>query len=132
MTCTYPTGMLRRACGRDGVTSCVYCGEPFCEVHGDRGADYQDVCHRRACAAKQQDLETHTSWRRHVAIANEISICAELECGERMRFSCSQCRLLFCDVHVSEHDVKDTRVQPPQKVRVLVCSHCVQRRRVWE
>ncbi len=74
----------------------------------------------------------HTAWRRRVAVANQVSICAQLECSERMRFACSQCRLLFCDTHVREHDVKDTRVQPPIKIRTLVCSHCLERRRVWE
>lgn len=132
VTCTYSTGMLRRACGREVIASCVYCGEPFCESHGDRGPDFQDVCHRRACAAKQEDLRVHTAWRVQVAVSNRVSICAEIECGERMRFSCSQCRLLFCDTHVREHDVKDTRVQPPQKKRALVCAHCIERRKVWE
>lgn len=124
--------MLRRACGREAVTACVYCGQPFCPDHGERGADYQDVCHRKACAAKLRDLEAHTAWRREVMVANQVSICAHIECGDRMRFSCSQCRLLFCELHVREHDVKDTREQPPRKIRMLVCSHCIERRRVWE
>ncbi len=132
VSCTYPIGMLRRACGREAVTSCVYCGQPFCLTHGERGDDFQDVCHRRACTVKLRDLEAHTTWRREVLVSNRVSMCAQIECGERMRFSCSQCRLLFCDLHVREHDVKDTRVQPPRKVRALVCAHCVERRRIWE
>jgi hypothetical protein len=130
--CTYPIGLMRRACGRASVTSCVYCGEPFCETHGVRGEDYQDVCHRRACATKLHDLELHLAWRAQVIHSNRVSVCAEFECGERMRHACSQCRLLFCEVHVREHDVKDMRTVPPQKIRVLVCAHCIERRKVWE
>lgn len=132
VSCTYPIGFMRRACAREAVTACVYCGQPFCASHGDRGADFLDVCHRRTCAAKQRDLEVHTAWRREVVVSNNVSMCAHIECGERMRFACSQCRLLFCAIHVREHDVKDTRVLPARKVRVLVCAHCLERRRIWE
>lgn len=131
-TCTHPLGFLRRDCGREAVAACVYCGEPFCANHGVRGADYQDVCNRRSCAAKMRDLEVHLAWRLEVSHSNRVSMCAELECSERMRHACSQCRLLFCDIHVREHDVKDTRVQPARKVRALVCAHCLDRRKVWE
>jgi hypothetical protein len=130
--CTYPLGFLRRDCGREAVSACVYCGEPFCADHGVRGADYQDVCKRRACAAKLEDLELHLVWRVQVSHANRVSICAVLECSERMRHACSQCRLLFCEIHVREHDVKDTRVLPARKVRALVCAHCLERRKIWE
>jgi hypothetical protein len=124
--------MLRRACGREAITSCVYCGEPFCANHGDRGPDFQDVCHRRPCSAKKEDLEVHVQWRRQVSAANNVSMCAQPECAERMRHSCSQCRLLFCDEHVHERDLKDSRVQPARKVRLLVCAHCFERRKIWE
>ena len=46
--------------------------------------------------------------------------------------ACSQCRLLFCETHVTEHDVKDTSVLPVRKVRTLVCAHCLERRKIWE
>jgi hypothetical protein len=130
--CTYPLGFLRRGCGREAVTACVYCGEPFCADHGIRGPDYQDVCKRSACSAKFEDLQQHLAWRAQVSNANRVSICAEPECAERMRHACSQCRLLFCDLHIGEHDVKDTRVMPARKMRTLVCAHCLARRKIWE
>ena len=130
--CTYPLGWLRQACGREAITACVYCGEAFCANHGVRGADYQDVCKRRSCAAKLADLQAHLAWRGLSANSNRVSICAEPECAERMRHACSQCRLLFCEEHVREHDVKDTRVLPARKVRSLVCAHCLGRRKIWE
>ena len=130
--CTHPVGFLRRDCGRVAVTACVYCGEPFCENHGVRGPDYLDVCRRSACVAKLEDLQQHLAWRAQVSNANRVSVCAALDCSERMRHACSQCRLLFCEAHVSEHDVKDTRVLPARKVRTLVCEHCLERRKIWE
>jgi len=130
--CTHPVGLLRRDCGREAVTACVYCGEPFCANHGVRGPDYLDVCRRNACAAKLEDLQQHLAWRAQVSNANRVSVCAALDCNERMRHACSQCRLLFCETHVTEHDVKDTSVLPARKVRTLVCAHCLERRKIWE
>jgi hypothetical protein len=130
--CSIPLGFLRRPCGREAVSACVYCGGAFCANHGVRGADYQDVCKRRACAAKLEDLQEHLVWRGQVSHANNVSMCAEPDCAERMRHACSQCRLLFCDAHVAERDLKDTRVLPARKMRLLVCAHCFGRRKIWE
>jgi hypothetical protein len=131
-TCTYPGGLMRRACGRPTVTACVYCGEPFCDHHGTRHENYTDVCTRRACETKQEDLRLHLEWKARVTVSNDVSFCAQEECGERMRHQCSQCHLLFCADHVTEQDVAESRARGARKVRLLMCTHCVARRKIWE
>ncbi|MEZ4502255.1 MAG: hypothetical protein R3C39_06495 [Dehalococcoidia bacterium] len=130
-TCTLGGGLLRRACGRPALSACVYCGEPFCADHGERGPDYADVCARRECVAKQRDVEAHVEWKSRMQPLNDVSVCAEGECTERMRHQCSRCRLMFCAEHVKEVDVIDSTTRPPQRSRALVCPHCAARQSIW-
>jgi hypothetical protein len=111
----------------------VYCGEPFCEHHGKRGADYADVCDRRECVAKQRDVEAHIAWRQRVLLVfNRVSVCALESCDQRMRHECSRCRVMFCADHVKEMDVADRSTRPPQRSRALVCAHCAERASIWK
>ena len=124
--------MLRRSCDRDAITACVYCGEPFCALHGERGPDYADVCNRRECVAKQRDVEAHGDWRRRVQVFNRVSSCAAEPCNERMRHECSRCHIMFCEEHVKEVDVVDHSARSPQRSRALVCEHCAERAPIWK
>ena len=130
--CEFGGGLFRTACGREAVSECVYCGRPFCEWHGERGPDFADVCSRRACRAKQRDLAEHLAWRERSRAANATAVCAQEQCQERMRHECSQCRLQFCAEHVSEASVVSRRTEPPRRVLAVVCSHCLQRRKLWD
>lgn len=129
--CTYGGGFLRRGCGREAVTDCVYCGRPFCGEHGERGDQYMDVCARKHCRRKREDLDAHTVWRARVETANRVSVCADETCEARMRHACSRCTLLFCAEHVREMRVRDTTRQPAVEVKGLVCAHCADRRKIW-
>lgn len=130
-TCETAMGLLRRACGRPAITSCVYCGKPFCDRHGERGPDYMDVCSRSECQGKLRDIQEHQSWRREGAGSNSVSVCAEPECGLRLQHQCYQCRLGFCDAHLKEQDFTDKNRTPPRRVRALICAHCLARSKVW-
>ena len=130
-TCAYGNGFLRRGCGRQAVTDCVYCARPFCEGHGKRADDYMDVCARKRCREKLQDMRAHKEWRERVEVSNRISVCANEECGARLRHECSRCRLLFCEEHVKEQRVKDNSQQPAPEVLALICAHCSGRRKIW-
>ena len=129
--CTYGGGFLRRGCGRAAVTDCVYCARPFCDEHGERLADYMDVCARKRCQRKRQDLDAHNEWKARVEPANRVSVCADESCDTRMRHQCSRCRLMFCADHVREMRVRDTTRNPPADVKAAVCAHCAQRRKIW-
>ncbi|MFA7297878.1 MAG: hypothetical protein WC211_11960 [Dehalococcoidia bacterium] len=114
------------------IAECVYCGKPFCGRHGELGADYTNVCDRKACVTKVRDVEAHLEWKRRVEIANAVSVCAHEECEERMRHLCSRCQLMFCMTHISEHTVTNQQVRPPRREIVIMCVHCRSRRRVWD
>lgn len=129
--CRFGSGLLRRGCGREAITDCVYCTEPFCEAHGERAEDYLDVCARKRCREKLLDLRAHSHWRQSAAASNRLSVCAIEECAERMRHQCSRCRLLFCADHVRDREVSDHSVRPARKVLALVCAHCADRTRLW-
>jgi hypothetical protein len=124
--------MLRRGCGRQAITDCVYCARPFCEEHGERGDQYMDVCVRRHCQEKLRDVRAHEQWKRRVEVSNAVSVCADEECNSRLRHQCSRCRLLFCEAHVEERRVRDFRARPAIDVLALVCAHCHGRRKLWD
>lgn len=125
-------GLFRRGCGLPAIASCVYCGEPFCEEHGRRGADYTDVCARPKCRARQRDLEAHLAWKSHQQRFNNVSICAFETCDLRIRHQCARCRLMFCNDHVTERELVDATVRPRRRVRIVICEHCYDRRKLWE
>ena len=129
--CTYGGGFLRRGCGRAAVTDCVYCARPFCDEHGERLPQYMDVCARKGCQRKRDDLDAHTAWKERAEPANRVSVCADEDCDTRMRHQCSRCRLLFCADHVREMRVRDTTRNPPADVKAAVCTHCARRRKIW-
>ena len=130
--CEFGSGFLRRGCRRDAITDCVYCARPFCEEHGERAEDYMDVCAGKRCQDKLHDVRAHGEWRRRMSEANRVSVCALDGCVERMRHQCSRCRLLFCPEHIREREVADHKIQPPAKVLAAVCTHCHERRRLWD
>lgn len=131
-TCAHSGGLFRGSCGAAAIAECVYCGKPFCERHGELGADYTHVCDRKACVAKVRDVEAHLDWKRRVTVSNSVSICAHEECQERMRHLCSRCQLMFCMTHVAEHTVTNRQARPHRREIVIMCIHCRSRRRIWD
>lgn len=131
--CADGGGFLRRRCGRTPILShCVYCGAPFCDAHGSRGPDFEDVCARARCVAKRDDVRAHRTWRQRQRAANELSQCAIESCGERMRVTCSQCGLQACEAHVDDYTITSRRTDPPTRVAAVLCDHCAARRALWD
>jgi hypothetical protein len=110
----------------------VYCGELFCETHGERGEDYLEVCHRKACQAKWQDVQSHHEWIERVRGANRVAVCAQELCEERMQHQCQRCRLMFCNRHLHPQTIVDRLYDPPRRVSLLLCPHCTARRELWD
>lgn len=129
--CEHGGGLLRRTCGREALADCVYCGKPFCEAHGEQGPDYTNVCDRKACMVKRQDVQEHLQWKQRVYNANRISICAHEGCEDRMHHVCSRCKIMFCAAHVREETVVIRGTRPPRRELTVVCFHCRDRRRLW-
>jgi hypothetical protein len=130
--CDFGGRFWRAGCGRTAIAECVYCGHPFCDIHGERGPDYADACSRRRCRAKVADLAAHQAWRQQAQVANGISVCAADGCGERMQHACSRCRLTFCPAHVQERTILNRRTSPARRELALVCGHCHDRRKLWD
>ncbi len=131
-TCTYGRAFLRRGCARPAVGQCVYCGERFCAEHGVRGEDYIEVCRRRTCQLKFQDVQQHQAWRERAAVSNRTSVCATEECEERMAHRCERCRLMFCGEHLRPRTVVEHGADGSRQVTVLLCPHCMARRGLWD
>ncbi len=129
--CTYGGGLLRTVCGREAVALCVYCGAPFCAEHGERHMDYADVCVRRRCRRKYDDVHAHHDSVARRRYANRVSVCAHEGCEERTRHRCSHCLLDFCTEHVRERDVSAPGDTTRRTTRALVCEHCDARRKLW-
>ena len=130
-SCAFGGSFLRRGCGREAVTDCVYCARPFCEAHGERADHYMDVCAGKRCQQKLRDVSAHEEWKARVESSNLVSVCAEESCESRVAHQCSRCHVLFCELHVKERRVKDTQRQPAIEVVAAVCAHCYERRKIW-
>jgi hypothetical protein len=131
VTCDFGRRFFGSTCGRPAVSECVYCGHPFCALHGERGPDYTDACSRKRCTAMLHDVIAHQQWKEQVRGANAYSVCAQEDCEERMHHQCSRCRLYFCADHVSAVTIVYNDVQPPRKDLALACTHCKERRKLW-
>ena len=131
-TCTMGGGFLRRACGASPAGQCVYCGAPFCDRHGELAADYHEVCARPTCRAKFEDVALHRAWVEEHSTPNTYSICAEEQCTERMQHVCQRCQLRYCDAHLKPANVTEQRYDPPRRVVLMLCAHCVSRRKLWD
>lgn len=131
-TCTSGGGFLRRGCGAPPVGQCVYCGEPFCEQHGEFGVDYHQVCSRIACRRRYEDMIAHRAWVAAHFPRNATSMCAEDACPDRMEHECQLCQLRFCSAHLRSGRAVDRRLDPPRKMAKMMCAHCTARRRIWD
>ena len=130
--CTLGGGFLRRACGAAPIGQCVYCGAPFCAQHGELGPGYHEVCSRAACQAKFADVRAHRAWIDGHRGPNTVSMCAHDDCRERMLHQCQRCQLRFCNEHLKAGSVLEQRYDPPRKMTLLLCMHCIARRRLWD
>lgn len=132
-TCTYGGGILRRSCGEPASGLCVYCGEPFCSEHGQRHPDYHEICVRPECQDKYNDVQHHRVWIEQQRPRNDLSMCAQDGCDERMQHLCQRCRLRFCSEHLQTKPVMETGLLGERsRVTLLLCEHCAERRRIWD
>ncbi len=131
-SCRVGVGLFRNTCGRDAVSTCVYCGRPFCDRHGELGDDHSHVCSRKICRRKRRDVLQHLQWKQAVYESNKVSVCGRDGCGERMRHTCSKCRLLFCNEHVTAVRAVRGASSRDGIVPGMVCEHCRDRSKIWD
>ena len=155
--CGVRSGLFRFNCLDAAIADCVYCDRPFCEQHGERGEDYEDVCARTGGRELLRDIRTVVAWRARGGEANKRNQCPVDGCEEGMDHQCVRCRLLFCRRHVrgrphprgsamrvfdvvtlykAHHDMASIRFpnlvrSPRTNAPGLVCGHCYHRLKVW-
>ena len=120
-----------RACGEPGVAGCQYCGRSFCERHGARLGEGQEICSRALCQQKRADLEVHFAYKKSVGARNKERICGEADCGQAPGGQCSKCQGLFCFRHLEERAVEVRSGSTSSAALASVCRHCHKRRGLW-
>ena len=120
-----------RACGRPGVAVCQYCGRSFCDQHGARQEDGQEICTRSICERKKANLDQHVIYQEAVARRNGEQLCGDETCERRMSGRCSKCGGFFCLSHLEERVVEVRRGSTAAEQRASLCRHCVKRRDLW-
>jgi hypothetical protein len=124
-SCRVGVGLFRNTCGRDAVSTC-------CDRHGELGDDHSHVCSRKICRRKRRDVLQHLQWKQAVYESNKVSVCGRDGCGERMRHTCSKCRLLFCNEHVTAVRAVRGASSRDGIVPGMVCEHCRDRSKIWD
>ena len=118
-------------CKKATAGVCIYCGRAFCAEHGVLLEDHQEVCNRKNCAAKREDLAKHVVWRAAVYTRNREQQCGVEGCAQKPQGECSRCQGFFCEGHIDiRNDVEVVNnVQTPRVVSL--CEHCWMRRPIW-
>jgi len=131
MSTTCEVSQRFRRCGRPGVAVCQYCGRSFCEQHGSRLDDGQEICRSPRCERKRVDVERHFAYRDAVAARNEARSCGEPACNRPPEGQCGKCQGLFCAGHLRPREIEEHRAHGSALVRASVCRHCDKRRALW-
>ena len=118
-------------CGRSGVGICQYCGRSFCQEHGSRLEDGQEICARDICRRKHEELKEHFAYKEDVSGRNAGGACGHDGCENRPTGQCSKCGGLFCLGHLEEQEVEQGRGLTTRVVRASLCPHCRRRRALW-
>jgi hypothetical protein len=118
-------------CARDSVATCQYCGRAFCLDHGVVQHDGQEICTRKECVAKRDDLLRHLAYKTVVGSRNDALTCGINDCGEELAAQCVRCQGFFCGFHVHGRDepVLENRVKVVRTASL--CEHCWARRGIW-
>lgn len=118
-------GMLT-TCGATATAQCVYCGRTFCPKHGEIMEESYEVCTRKSCVIKKQDLQVHMAYKSTVLEYNLQRICGIDVCEQEIQVQCNRCKGYFCVKHTQPW--LETVTEKPERT----CKHCLTRRPIWE
>jgi hypothetical protein len=124
-------GLLTR-CGAPAIGFCQYCGRYFCADHGALLEEHQEVCHRKPCVAKREDVARHLVYRAQVYQRNTTRLCGVFECKDAPASQCSRCLGYYCSRHTEMREDTPTVNGVPISRRVSLCHHCWLRRPIWQ
>lgn len=124
-------GRLRR-CRTPLSGQCQYCARGFCDDHGERFNEIEEVCPREPCQAKKADLIAHKEFRRVAVSRNDRNVCGEPECETAPATDCQRCFAHYCVAHLSQRMMTVWRGAEPSAEIIRICSHCSSRIPLWE
>ena len=119
------------SCKNPADARCIYCGRPFCQRHGIIEAEGHEVCNRKFCVAKREDLMVHMAYKDVVLARNDQKQCGIDGCHGELESQCIRCRGFFCVLHV---EGREEKIQENQVFVVQIaslCRHCFVRRPIW-
>jgi hypothetical protein len=119
------------SCGDGATGQCVYCGRAFCSKHGVILEEGEEVCSRKNCVAKREDLAVHLSYKGVVLERNRGKLCGIEVCAEAFASQCTRCRGYFCVKHVFVAPDSISEGQPIPDRPPIICRHCHDRRPIW-
>lgn len=131
MVSTCETSRFLSSCGRPGIALCQYCGSSFCDQHGERHDDGQEICYRKVCQRKKADLQRHFAYKAIVGERNDRRLCGDPDCSETPGGQCSKCAGAFCVSHLEQREIEVQRAEGAARVRGALCPHCRRRRGLW-
>ena len=120
-----------RSCRRPLLGQCQYCARGFCDQHGDRFGDRQEVCRRSSCQAKREDLERYDQFKVRTTARNDNNLCGIESCEESPPMRCERCGGHFCGDHLRQQlvEIVSGLERTPEIQRL--CTYCVDRLSVW-
>ena len=120
------------SCGAEAIGFCQYCGRHFCAEHGVLLEEHQEVCARKPCVAKREDVARHLVYCQFVRERNDTRRCGLAECEGEVATQCSRCRGYFCASHTDVRDETVAEGGRPVSRRRSLCTHCWLRRPIWQ
>lgn len=88
--------------------------------------DAYEVCTRKACIAKKQDLQVHLVYKSAVLERNLQRLCGIESCATEIQVQCNRCKLYYCLAHTRPW--LETITEKPERT----CQHCHERLPIWE
>ena len=120
------------ACRHALVGQCQYCGRGFCERHGDRFGENEEVCGRKACQAKKRDVVAHTEYRQRALARNAGGECGYPQCDRDPVEPCKRCSARHCLDHLRRHlQTRQDRGELADGL-IILCTHCLERVPTWQ
>ena len=132
-TCEIKKGFFSTFLGCKGqpVGLCIYCGRAFCAAHGEVQSGGQEICSRKNCLAKRDDLVIHLHYVAVVQGFNESGACGQPGCHERPDGQCGRCRAYYCGRHLDTREETVSQGRGRISQMASMCPHCWQRRPIW-
>jgi hypothetical protein len=126
--CEVKSGWFK--CKSEAIAYCQYCGRPFCGNHGV-AEEGMEVCSRKFCVAKREDLAKHLKYKALVDERNAGGLCGIENCDLGTQGQCVRCKGHFCGLHVEprEEPILHNKVRVTQMA--TLCAHCLERRPIW-